>query len=103
MNITSKLGRRKLSDKLKTAIKAYYDHRNKCYIDCDEYEQTKQDLPVPYKRTWDKEADLNAIYAAAVKQGLGFTASAGTFWFYWPDGTRTRHDESNWRRCKRDK
>lgn len=56
----------KLSQKLLLAIAVYYINRN-----CQD----------KYKRKWDKQADLNAIDAAAVQSKLGYLAVSGTFWF----------------------
>jgi len=86
--------RRRFSRATKAAIRAYYDHRREMNW------RLKQWLP----SEWDKQADLEAMFKAALSQRpriVGAYSMAGTFFFYWAAGQKvTIHDEGNWWRMK---
>jgi hypothetical protein len=108
---------RKLGKKLKEAIKAYYEHRLKHWKFLDTsltWDSTKKEfvglIPNPaYDPSfkWDKQADLRVIEDEALKFNrpkiYHFSASAGSFWFTWVDGSITYHDDTQWWRMETDK
>jgi hypothetical protein len=59
-----------LSETLKATLGLYYQHRA-------DHNASGPTYDVP----WDKESDLDVIFAAAEKEGFNATAMAGTFWF----------------------
>lgn len=74
----------KLSRKVKAGFKRYYRNRKNMKHE-----------------SWDKEADLKAIFGALPKNCVHRQASAGTFWLTWKrPRIQTVHSEHNWWTCK---
>lgn len=70
----------KVSKKLRTAFKQYYDNRNR-------QSEVK----------WDKQADLENIERSLPKRCMCFQATAGTFWLTWSSPKiQTTHSEGNY-------
>jgi hypothetical protein len=73
---------RRLTKKLATAFRAYYEDRRN------------------HPDTWNKTACLVAIRKSLPRPVRYFEATAGTFWLKWSDGKTTVHSEHNWWTCK---
>ena len=79
--------RRRFSNATRDAIRAYYMNRKE-----------------RNGAGWDKQADLEAIFKAALSQRpriVGAYSMAGTFFFCWSRGRKeTIHNEGNWWQMK---
>lgn len=75
---------RELPELVSDAIGAYYSHRIKLFS-----ERSKSDCITDIS---------NAIKGSGTV--IGFSAIAGTFYLKWEDGSRTQHNESNWKDCE---
>lgn len=81
----------KLPNSIKNALAMYYLNRHRQYNISHQlpYGNLLADIKITKGRTWDKDADLQVIFTACAKHKIACSASAGTFFFKFPNSKKT--------------